>query len=326
MSSLNSLPVLKPKKVESTEQPKSDKEMERLRKIRERIIRNRASANASRQKKKQYLELLEKKNKELTQQKEIVDKENQQLKNENENLKLQIQYLNQTVNKMNAILNEKQQSIESIQLQNNILLSNNIYASPLSEISNNFTSSDINSPESLSNVSYPSPLFNDNSIYPFTSSPIITNLPINTNNNVNNTNDTTNIIDTNVNTIVNNVNALSPQSSVGEPAVLTNENSLQRTLFCQRIMQQLLETMILTTSLTTYLMMTLASTIPISLLRRLNNNNNYKNLYQRKNYIIQHVPISNQNSHLNMKVMNYPMNNYSNYWNNKFYYWKDKIS
>ncbi|ORX83071.1 hypothetical protein BCR32DRAFT_278380 [Anaeromyces robustus] len=225
MSSLNSLPVLKPKKVESTEQPKSDKEMERLRKIRERIIRNRASANASRQKKKQYLELLEKKNKELTQQKEIVDKENQQLKNENENLKLQIQYLNQTVNKMNAILNEKQQSIESIQLQNNILLSNNIYASPLSEISNNFTSSDINSPESLSNVSYPSPLFNDNSIYPFTSSPIITNLPINTNNNVNNTNDTTNIIDTNVNTIVNNVNALSPQSKFPAADTLLPENN-----------------------------------------------------------------------------------------------------
>jgi len=38
MSTLNSLPVLKPKKVESTEQPKSDKELERLRKIRERYI------------------------------------------------------------------------------------------------------------------------------------------------------------------------------------------------------------------------------------------------------------------------------------------------
>lgn len=272
MSSLNSLPLLKPKKVEPIEQPKSDKEMERLRKIRERIIRNRASANASRQKKKQYLELLEKKNKELTQEKEEINKENQKLKNENENLKLQIQYLNQIVNKMNSMLNEKQQSIENIQLQNNILLSNNIYASPLSEINNNFTS-DINSPESLSNMSLSSPLFNDNSAYPFTSSPMITNLPINTNNTSTTTNNnTTNIIDTNVNTIINNVIALSPQSSVGEPAALTNENSLQRTLFCQRIIQQLLETMILTTSLTTCLMMNLASTIPTSVIQRPNNN------------------------------------------------------
>jgi len=36
MSYKNSLPVLMPKKVETIEQPKSDKELERLRKIRER--------------------------------------------------------------------------------------------------------------------------------------------------------------------------------------------------------------------------------------------------------------------------------------------------
>jgi len=220
MSTLNSLPVLKPKKVEITEQPKSDKELERLRKIRERIIRNRASANASRLKKKEYMESLEKKNKELIIHKEKVDKENQRLKDENENLKLQIQYLSQTIDKMNTLLNESQnKSIEQIQAQiqaqsqlqlpNNILLNNqNVYASPISPLSlieNNFTS-DINSPESLNNVSFSSPVFNtDNQVISSTSTDFINNI----------------IPDTNVNTAVSGVTVLSPQSSVGEPAADT---------------------------------------------------------------------------------------------------------
>jgi len=280
MSTLNSLPILKPKKVEPVEQPKSDKELERLRKIRERIIRNRASANASRQKKKEYMESLEKKNKELIQHKEKIDKENQKLKDENQNLKLQVQFLSEALNRMNAMINNGQNTpiTESTQITN-ILLSNNnnsIYSSPLN---NNFTSG-INSPESLSNVSLSSPLFNDIQVIPSTNS--TTTL----------LSDTSNIINSNVNTIVNNISTLSPQSSVGEPAALTNENSLQRTLFCQRMMYQILQTVILTKSLTTFLMMTLASTIQTSAYRPLNNSN-YKNLYQKKNYI-QIVPISSQ--------------------------------
>jgi len=302
MSTLNSLPVLKPKKVESTEQPKSDKELERLRKIRERIIRNRASANASRQKKKEYMEMLEKRNKELTQHKEIIDKENQQLKNENENLKLQVQYLTETLNKMNSLYNTQ---TEQVQIPN-ILQNNNVYSLPLTN--NNFTS-DINSPESLS--SYSPPLYNDIQVMQSTNTNLI---PNNT------------ILNTNVNTPVSIISTLSPQSSVGEPAALTNENSLQRTLFCQRIMYQILQTVILTKSLTTYLMMTLASIIQTSAYRPLNNNNSYKNLYQKKNYI-QPVPISvltyNQQ---NLHSPDYLKNKYSNYWNNKSYYWKHKIN
>jgi len=306
MSTLNSLPILKPKKVEPTEQPKSDKELERLRKIRERIIRNRASANASRQKKKEYMEMLEKKNKELTQHKERIDKENQKLKDENENLKLQVQYLTQALNKMNSLYNNSQNN--SIEQPNILLPNNNIYSLPLTD--NNFTSG-INSPESLSNVSLSSPLFNDVQIMPSTNTNII---PNNT------------IINNNVNTPVSTINTLSPQSSVGEPAALTNENSLQRTLFCQRIMYQILQTVILTKSLTTYLMMTLVSIIQTSAYRPLNNNNSYKNLYQKKNYI-QPVPISVQKYHLqNPHYLDYHKNKYSSYWNNRSYYWKDKIS
>ncbi|OUM65691.1 hypothetical protein PIROE2DRAFT_69049 [Piromyces sp. E2] len=307
MSTLNSLPVLKPKKVESTEQPKSDKELERLRKIRERIIRNRASANASRQKKKQYMELLEKKNKELTQHKEKIDKENQILKNENENLKLQVQYLTQALNRMNALYNDSQNnSIEQVQIPNILLQNNNTYSLPLTD--NNFTS-DINSPESLSSVSLSSPIFNDIQVIPSTS-----------------TIQNNNIINTNVNNAVNNINTLSPQSSVGEPAALTNENSLQRTLFYQRIMYQILQTVMLTKSLTTYLMMTLAFIIQTSAYRPLNNNNSYRNLYQKKNYI-QTVPISVQKSqYQTLQYPDYHKNKYSSCWNNKSYYWKDKIS
>jgi len=324
MSTLNSLPVLKPKKVEITEQPKSDKELERLRKIRERIIRNRASANASRLKKKEYMESLEKKNKELIIHKEKVDKENQRLKDENENLKLQIQYLSQTIDKMNTLLNESQnKSIEQIQAQiqaqsqlqlpNNILLNNqNVYASPISPLSlieNNFTS-DINSPESLNNVSFSSPVFNtDNQVISSTSTDFINNI----------------IPDTNVNTAVSGVTVLSPQSSVGEPAVLTNENSLQRTLFCQRLMQQILQTVILTRSLTIYLMMTLASILQTSAYRPLNNNN-YKNLYQKKNYI-KEVPISSLKPQLltqRHQSHSCHQNKSSNYWNNRSHYIKDK--
>jgi hypothetical protein len=216
MSSLKSLPILKPRKVESTETlPKSDKELERLRKIRERIIRNRASANASRQKKKEYVASLEKKNKELTQHTEKMNKENQKLKNENENLKLQIQYLSQTLNKMNNLINENNyknnKSINnnihnSTQVQNmfDITTNNGIYSSPI--IENNFTSginfvNQLNSPESLSSSS---PLFNDmQSSIPSTN------------------NDITNIMNSNVNTYINNMNALPLQSSVGEPAAVT---------------------------------------------------------------------------------------------------------
>jgi len=320
MSTLNSLPVLKPKKVETTEQPKSDKELERLRKIRERIIRNRASANASRLKKKEYMESLEKKNKELTQHKERIDKENQRLKDENENLKLQIQYLSETLNKMNSLLNDSQnKSIEQLQAQiqsqsqllsNNVLLNNqNVYGSPLSLSENNFTS-DINSPESLTNVSFSSPLFNTNN-------QVISS----------NTNDFINIIpDTNVNTPVSGITVLSPQSSVGEPAALTNENSLQRTLFCQRLMQQILQTVILTRSLTVYLMMTLANIIQTSAYRPLNNNSNYKNLYQKKNYI-KAVPITSPKPQIltpKHQSLNYHQNKSSNYWNNTSHYIRDK--
>jgi len=310
MSYKNSLPVLMPKKVETIEQPKSDKELERLRKIRERIIRNRASANASRQKKKEYMELLEKKNKELIKHKEIIDKENQELKNENENLKLQIQYLSQTLNKMNDLLNQNQcNNIPNIQIPNILNINNNgIYSSPIVE--NNFTSyiNSVNSPESLSSSS---PLFNDIQLLTSNNSELLSS----------------NSIDYNVNTNSSNMNTLSPQSSVGEPAALTNENSLQRTLFCQRIMYQVLQTIILTKSLTVYLMVTLASIIQTSAYRPSNNNNNYRNLYQRKNYI-QPVPISIQNQILNsnLKVMNCRKNNYFKYWNNKYLYWKDKMS
>jgi len=310
MSYKNSLPVLMPKKVETIEQPKSDKELERLRKIRERIIRNRASANASRQKKKEYMELLEKKNKELIKHKEIIDKENQELKNENENLKLQIQYLSQTLNKMNDLLNQNQcNNIPNIQIPNILNINNNgIYSSPIVE--NNFTSyiNSVNSPESLSSSS---PLFNDIQLLTSNNSELLSS----------------NSIDYNVNTNSSNMNTLSPQSSVGEPAALTNENSLQRTLFCQGIMYQVLQTIILTKSLTVYLMVTLASIIQTSAYRPSNNNNNYRNLYQRKNYI-QPVPISIQNQILNskLKVMNCRKNNYFKYWNNKYLYWKDKMS
>jgi len=313
MSSLNSLPVLMPKKVEPTEkQPKSDKELERLRKVRERIIRNRASANASRQKKKQYLELLEKKNKELTQHKEIIDKENQKLKNENENLKLQIQYLNQTLNRMNAIINNNYIQ-NSTPLPN--IINNNINSNCISPLTENFTSdinSIINSPESLSNSS---PLFNDIHVIP---SPINESVMPSSQTFVNNLN---------VNTNVSNLNVLSPQSSVGEPAALTNENSLQRTLFCQRIMHQVLQTVILTKSLTTFLMMTLASIIQTSAYRPSSNNNNFKNLYQKKN-CIQLVPVSTQkpSQTLKQQELNYLKSNYFKYWNNKYSYWKDKMS
>lgn len=310
MSTLNSLPVLKPKKVESTEQPKSDKELERLRKIRERIIRNRASANASRQKKKEYMEMLEKKNKELTQHKEKIDKENQKLKDENENLKVQVQYLTQALNKMNSLYNNSQNnSIEQTQIPNVLLQNNNVCPIPL--IDNNF-SFGINSPESLSSISLPSPLFNDNQdVISSTNTNFISN-----NNNIN----------TNLNTPVSIINTLSPQSSVGEPAALTNENSLQRTLFCQRIMYQILQTVILTKSLTNYLIMTIISIIQTSAYRPLNNNNSYKNLYLKKNYI-QPVPTSVQKSQLQILYCpDYHKNKYFNYWSNKFYYWKDKIS
>jgi len=313
MSSLNSLPILKPKKVESIEQPKSDKELERLRKIRERIIRNRASANASRQKKKEYIESLEKKNKELTQHTEKIDKENQKLKDENEILKLQIQYLSQTINKMNTFINKNEynnlQNIQNIQVPNILNINNNgIYSSPLTE--NNFTSginsiNQLNSPDSLSSSS---PLFNNVQSIPSTS------------------NDITNLMNNNVNTFVNDMNVLSLQSSVGEPAALTNENSLQRTLFCRRIMQQILQTIILTKFLTNFLMAAMTLIIQNSAYRPLNNNN-YKNLYQKRNYI-KIVPISAQNSSLNFKIqeMNYHKTNYFNYWNNKYTYWKDKMS
>ncbi|KAG4083789.1 hypothetical protein H8356DRAFT_1299216 [Neocallimastix lanati (nom. inval.)] len=321
MSSLKSLPILKPRKVESTETlPKSDKELERLRKIRERIIRNRASANASRQKKKEYVASLEKKNKELTQHTEKMNKENQKLKNENENLKLQIQYLSQTLNKMNNLINENNyknnKSINnnihnSTQVQNmfDITTNNGIYSSPI--IENNFTSginfvNQLNSPESLSSSS---PLFNDmQSSIPSTN------------------NDITNIMNSNVNTYINNMNALPLQSSVGEPAALTNENSLQRSLLCRRIMQQILETVILTKFLTNFLMATL-NLIQTSSLRPQNNNNSYKNLYQKRDYI-QPVPISVQNQTMNSKQqeMNYHKNNYFKYWNNKYTYWKDRMS
>jgi len=248
------------------------------------------------------MEMLEKRNKELTQHKEIIDKENQQLKNENENLKLQVQYLTETLNKMNSLYNTQ---TEQVQIPN-ILQNNNVYSLPLTN--NNFTS-DINSPESLS--SYSPPLYNDIQVMQSTNTNLI---PNNT------------ILNTNVNTPVSIISTLSPQSSVGEPAALTNENSLQRTLFCQRIMYQILQTVILTKSLTTYLMMTLASIIQTSAYRPLNNNNSYKNLYQKKNYI-QPVPISvltyNQQ---NLHSPDYLKNKYSNYWNNKSYYWKHKIS
>jgi len=303
MSSLNTLPVLKPKKVELTEQPKSDKELERLRKIRERIIRNRASANASRQKKKEYMESLEKKNKELIQHKERIDKENQKLKDENENLKLQVQYLTQALNKMNSIYNDSQNS----PMSNILLPNNNVYSLP---INNNFTS-DINSPESLSSVSLSSPLFND---IPVMSSTNLNILPNNNN------------INSNVNTPVSDTYTFSPQSSVGEPAALTNENSLQRTLFCQRIMYQILQTVILTKSLTTYLMMTLAFIIQTSAYRPLTNNNSYRNLYQKKNYV-QPVPISVLTSKFQTSQFpNYHKNNFSKYWNSKSTCWKDKIT
>jgi len=326
MSSLNSLPVLKPKKVEPTQiLPKSDKELERLRKIRERIIRNRASANASRQKKKEYVALLEKKNKELTQHTEKINKENQKLKNENENLKLQIQFLNQTLNKMNALINENDynknnnnnnnnnNNIHNVQVPNmlDFTTNNGIYSSPITE--NNFTSdinsiNQLNSPESLSNSS---PLLGDIQSIPYIPS---TNT------------DLSNIINSNVNTYIDDMNALPLQSSVGEPAALTNENSLQRTLFCRRIMQQILETIILTKFLTNFLMVTL-NLIQTSSFRPQNNNNNYKNLYQKRSYI-QPVPISAQNPTLNSKQqeMNYHKNNYYKYWNNKYTYWKDRMS
>jgi len=270
------------------------------------------------------MESLEKKNKELIIHKEKIDKENQRLKDENENLKLQVQYLSETINKMNTLLNESQnKSIEQIQAQiqaqsqlqlpNNILLNNqNVYASPISPLSlieNNFTS-DINSPESLTNVSFSSPLFNtDNQVISSTSTDFINNV----------------IPDTNVNTTVSGVTTLSPQSSVGEPAVLTNENSLQRTLFCQRLMQQILQTVILTRSLTIYLMMTLASILQTSAYRPLNNNN-YKNLYQKKNYI-KEVPISSLKPQLltqRHQSHSCHQNKSSNYWNNRSHYIKDK--
>jgi len=256
------------------------------------------------------MELLEKKNKELIKHKEIIDKENQELKNENENLKLQIQYLSQTLNKMNDLLNQNQcNNIPNIQIPNILNINNNgIYSSPIVE--NNFTSyiNSVNSPESLSSSS---PLFNDIQLLTSNNSELLSS----------------NSIDYNVNTNSSNMNTLSPQSSVGEPAALTNENSLQRTLFCQRIMYQVLQTIILTKSLTVYLMVTLASIIQTSAYRPSNNNNNYRNLYQRKNYI-QPVPISIQNQILNsnLKVMNCRKNNYFKYWNNKYLYWKDKMS
>lgn len=256
------------------------------------------------------MELLEKRNKELTKHKEQVDKENQKLKDENENLKLQIQYLNQTLNKMNALLSQNQyNNIQNAQIPNILNINNNIYSSPIVE--NNFTSdiNSINSPESLSSSS---PIFNDIQVIPSNQTLLSS---------------TSNIINSNVNTNISNTNVLSPQSSVGEPAALTNENSLQRTLFCQRIMHQILQTVILTNSLTTFLMVTLAFIIQTSAYRPLNNNNNYKNLYQKKSYI-QCVPISVQNPTLNSKLkeVNYHKNNYFKYWNNKYTYWKDKMS
>ena len=279
-----------------------------------RIIRNRASANASRQKKKEYIESLEKKNKELTQHNEKIDKENQKLKDENENLKLQIQYLSQTINKMNTFINKNEyntlQNIQNVQAPNILNINNNgIYSSPKTE--NNFTSginsfNQLNSPDSLSSSS---PLFN-----------ITQSIPSNNNN-------LTNLMNNNVSTSVNDMNVLSLQSSVGEPAALTNENSLQRTLFCRRIMQQILQTIILTKFLTNFLMAAMTLIIRNSAYRPLNNNNNYKNLYQKRNYT-KIVPISAQNSTLNYKLqeVNYHKNNYFNYWNNKYTYWKDKMS
>ncbi|ORX51443.1 hypothetical protein BCR36DRAFT_404120 [Piromyces finnis] len=356
MSTLNILPkpILK-EQVNINEEEKINKELERERKRRERIIRNRASANASRQKKKKYIESLEKMNVELIKHKEKIDKENKKLKDENANLKLQVQHLTQILSQMNTIYNNsKINSIEQFHIPNDLLPNNNVNSlSPR----NNFTF-DINSPESISDISLASPLYEDIRSIPSTNINSIANND-NENNFISNLNSPESISDIslasplyedihsipltnintipkgndNINTLIFNIDTISPQSSVGEPAALTNENSLQRTLFCQRITCQILQMVVLIKSLIISLVkeITLIMLQVIQILTYLpldnNNNKTCKKLYQKKNYILHYIPISIQKTLLQKnQYQNYHKNKCYSYWNFKHIYWKDKMT